>query len=222
MLDKLRTPFFIIALVLVVCVVLIEMGSSVFLLSNSPKPTPGYGIPYLAVLDGLLAMTIVLFGVPLVISERLHGKIQGILVFLITLFVIIGTIMMILMAIVELMIMIILLTTPIFGTIAYFAIYGDFNTGGAAITLSLIMVLKIAFAWCLFLAHQRFLQNKGLVLIVLTSFLANIVISFLHGLVPGFLVSITDVIGGIVVGILAVIWGIFFLISSIMSMVKAL
>ncbi len=220
MLGRLRIPFFIIALVLVICVVLIEIGSSVFLLTDSA--TPGYGVPYLAWLDGLLLLTALSFAAPLVISEHLHGKIQGILIFLITLFSIFGMIMGILSAFVELMIMIVLLTTPIFGTIAYFAIYADFNKSGAAITLSLVMLLKLFFAGFLFLAHQRFLQNKGLVLIVLTSLLATIVISFLHGLVPGFLVSITDAIGGIIVVILAMIWGIYFLISSIMSMVKAL
>ena len=38
--------------------------------------------------------------------------------------------------------------------------------------LSLLMTLKLVFAVCLVLAHQRFLQNKGLVLIIITSFVA--------------------------------------------------
>jgi hypothetical protein len=70
-------------------------------------------------------------------------------------------------------------------------------------------------------AHQRFLQNKGLVLIIATSLIASIIVSFLHGLVPLFLVSITDAIAGIVVAIIAVIWGIFFLIGSIPAIIRA-
>jgi MFS superfamily sulfate permease-like transporter len=51
------------------------------------------------------------------------------------------------------------------------------------------MTLKIPFGVCLVLAQQRFRQNKGLVLMVLTFFVATAIVSFLHGLVPGFLVS---------------------------------
>ena len=66
------------------------------------------------------------------------------------------------------------------------------------------------------------LQNKGLVLLILTSFLGNLIISFLHNFVPIILVSITDALGGIVVAILAVIWAIFFMIFAIISIVKAI
>jgi hypothetical protein len=83
------------------------------------------------------------------------------------------------------------------------------------------MALKIGFVVCLVLAHQRFLQNKGLVLIVLTSLLANLIISFLHNFAPGILVSITDAIGAIVVGILAVIWAIVLLVFASISIVRA-
>jgi VanZ family protein len=84
------------------------------------------------------------------------------------------------------------------------------------------MTLKLFFAGFMVFAHQRFLQNKGLVLLTLSSFAATIIISFLHGFVPGFLASITDAIAGIVVAIIAVIWAIFFLVGSIISIVKAI
>jgi hypothetical protein len=101
-------------------------------------------------------------------------------------------------------------------------IWGFFNTGAAKVALGLLLALKLGFAFCLVLAHQRFLQNKGLVLIVLTSFVANLVVSFLHALVPSILVSITDSIAAIVVLILAAIWAFIFLIGSIISIVKAI
>jgi hypothetical protein len=58
-------------------------------------------------------------------------------------------------------------------------------------------------------------------LMVLTSFLAILIISFLHGLVPIILVSITDMIAAIIIGIIAVIWAIVLLIGGIVGLVKA-
>jgi VanZ family protein len=84
------------------------------------------------------------------------------------------------------------------------------------------MFLKLAFAACLVLAHPRFLQNKGLVLIVLTSLLANVIISFLHGFVPVFLVSITDLIAALISGVLAAVWAVFLLVGAVISVVKAI
>ena len=82
------------------------------------------------------------------------------------------------------------------------------------------MLLKIGFAVCLVIAHQRFLQNRGLVLIVLTSLVAGIVVSFLHGFVPLILVSITDAVAAIIIGIIAVIWAIVLLVGSLVSVFK--
>jgi hypothetical protein len=109
-----------------------------------------------------------------------------------------------------------------FGTIAYFAAFANFDTSGAQIALSLVMVLKLVFAVCLVIAHQRFLENKGLVLIIITSLVSNLVIAFLQGLVPGFLVSITDDIAAIIVCILAIIWAVVYLIGGIVSVVKVI
>ena len=57
--------------------------------------------------------------------------------------------------------------------------------------------------------------------LILTSLLATLIIGFLHGLVPAFLVSITDAIAAIVVGILALVWAIWFLLRSIPAVAKA-
>ena len=65
--------------------------------------------------------------------------------------------------------MVSLLLAPPFGPIAYLALWGGFDTDGATVALGLTMLLKLAFAACLVLAHQRFLQNKGLVVLVLLS-----------------------------------------------------
>ena len=57
---------------------------------------------------------------------------------------------------------------------------------------------------------------------MLTSLLANVIVSFLHGLVPSVLVSITDAIAAIIVAILALIWAIVLLVFSVVSIVKAI
>ncbi len=229
MLDSIRKPFLIVAIILLTLAVLAELGSAFYIDANSSNGaqqyqvgTPGLGIPYLALLDGLLLFTLALIGLSLIIPERIHGRIQGIATFIVALLTLLGGIVMLIAAIGLLMLMISLLMAIPFGTIVYFAVYADFDTTPAAITLSLIMFLKLGFCIFLILAHQRFLQNKGLVLMILTSLLATIILNFLHSLVPGFLVSITDDIGAIIITILAIIWSIVFLIGSIPSVIKAL
>jgi hypothetical protein len=227
MLDELRKPFFIVALVLIFLVVVIEGCSALFLdlgtsgIASLGAQTPGYGINYLAFLDGFVFYITLLIGLAMIIPERLQGRVQGCATAIVSFLGCLGAIFAIITCLIMLIVMVTLLLAPIFGTIAYLAIYGHFDRSGAEVTLSLIMALKLAFVICLVLAHQRFLQNKGLVLIVLTSLLANLIISFLHNFLPLPLVSITDAIGAIVVGILAVIWAIILLIFSIISIIKA-
>jgi hypothetical protein len=84
------------------------------------------------------------------------------------------------------------------------------------------MALKVLFAVLLVLSHPRFLQNKGLVLLIATSLVANVVVAFLHGFVPLVMVSITDALAAIVVGILAAIWAILMLVGSLISIFKAI
>jgi hypothetical protein len=109
-----------------------------------------------------------------------------------------------------------------FGTAAYLALWGDFPKTAAAVILSLLMALKIGASICLPIANQRFLSAKGLILMILTSFVATIIVSFLQGIVPGPLVSITDALAAIIVGILALIWAIVMLVGSIIAVVQAL
>jgi hypothetical protein len=225
--EKIRKPIFIIALALALVVLLIELGSASMVglkgahRPDLDQPPPGLGIPSLALLDGLVFYTCLLIGAAFLIPERIQGRVQGIISLIVSLLVLLAAIAMALKAVALLTLMVTLLLAVPFGTIAYFILYADFDTGAAAVTLSLIMTLKLIFAGCLLFAHQRFLQNKGLVLIVLTSLLSNVVIALLHGLVPGFLVSITDTIAAIIVAILAAIWAIAYLVSSIISIVKS-
>lgn len=250
--DVLRRPFFVLALVLLAIAVLAEVGSLVVIGGAAPPQDlqsrlpaerradlddldpaelsalqsngspPGFAIPYSALLDGTLLFAVALMGIGMVVGERIQARTQGIATLIFTILLIIGGIVMIIIALASLLVMVSLLLSVPFGTIAYFAIYGWFDRGGASVLLGLVMALKIGFVLSLIAAHQRFIQNKGLVILIVLSFVGSVIIGFLHGLVPIFLVSITDAIGGIVVGIIAVIWAVVLFISSLVSIVKAL
>ena len=149
----------------------------------------------------------------LVLNPNVQAKLQGIVTLILSFFLALGSLVLILVAFVKLLIMVALFFAAPFGTIAYLAIWGDFPKSAAAVILSLILLLKLGAAICLPLAQQRFLKLKSLILLIATSFLATIVVSFLHGIVPGPLVSITDALAAIIVGILALIWAVVILIG---------
>jgi len=222
MLENLRKPFFIIALIVMTIVVLIEIGSPWLMKADRNFDTPGYGIMYMAFIDALLLYVSVLITLALLVPEKVQGRIQGIVTLIVSFFGCLGAIGSCFVALIFLLVMVSLLLAPIFGTIAYFAIYGHFDRSDANITLSIIMTLKIVFVVLLLLAHQKFVENKSLVLLVLTSLVCNLIVSFLINLLPIFLVSITDAVGAIVVAIIAIIWLIIFLVMAIISIVKAI
>lgn len=249
--DSLRKPFLIIAVILSVVIVLLEVGSlalpdntgtlSAAQFSNDPeilaaflkvgaqannmasKRPPGMGISYMALVDAEVLLTIGLIGASLIVPARLQARVQGFVTCGFSCLLILAALgLVLLVALVLLILMISLFLAVPFGTIAYLAVYGFFNRGGASAMLALLMLLKLGMGVSLILAQQRFLQNKGLVLLIITSLVCNVIISFLHGLPPIILVSIFDAIAAICMGIIAIIWAIFLLIGSIMSILKIL
>lgn len=257
--DELRKPLFVIALVLILIVVLIEIGSGFALrgtppgnssaimsaisgalppelqeilgdvdsddvtdLADASNDIPGIGISYMVLVDGVVLFTVGLIGASLILSNSVQGRVQGCSTLIVSIFLILACIAFFFLALIAVLIMIALLLAVPFGTIAYLAIYGFFNRGGASGVLSVLMLLKIGFAVCLVLAQQRFLQNRGLVLLVICSLVANIVISFLHGFVPIILVSITDAIGAIIMAVCGCIWWILALIGAIPAVLRVL
>jgi hypothetical protein len=196
--------------------------SDVLRTQRENPPTPGMGIPSLALLDALLLFTLALMGASLIVPERVHGRVQGMATLVGSIIALLTGITLLTVAFALLMTMVSLLTAVPFGTIAYLAVWGFFNRSGAGATLGLLMTLKVAAGVCLVLAHPRFLQNKGLVLLVFTSLLATAGVSLLHGLVPGILVSITDAIGAILVAVLALLWTGVLLVGALVSILKVL
>jgi hypothetical protein len=229
MLDSIRKPFLIIALIAFFLAVLVELGSMAVLgpptssgaTALGVSPT-GKGIPALAFLDGLVCFATLMMTIELLVPDRVQSKVQGIVTVVFSLLLLLGCIKVVIEDLILLIMMVSLFVAAPFGTLAYLAIWGKFDTSGAHVALSLIMLLKLIFGVCLVLAHQGFLKMKGFVLIIATSLVANLVIAFLQGLVPMPLVSITDDVAAIIVCILAIIWAIVYLIGGIISVIKTI
>ena len=224
--DSLRKPLFLAALVFILLAVLVEVSSVGFLGPAAAAASefealqsPGLGIGYLALVDGILLFSIGLMALGLVIPARIQGRLQGIVNFIFFL-LLLAAIGLIFLASLLLTMMVTLLLAVPFGTIAYMAAFADFNVGAARATLGTIMTLKLAFAVCLVLSNPRFLEVKGLMLLVMLSLLANVIVSFLHGLGPSFIVSILDAVAAIVVGIIGAIWALVSLVGSIPAIIK--
>ena len=129
---------------------------------------------------------------------------------------------MVIFVTITLIMLMLALIASFFGIVVYLAVWGDFGRSQAAAILGALMLLKIGVGVLLILAHQRFLTNKGLVLLVVTSLVANVIVGFLHALVPIVLVSVTDAVAAIIVAILALIWAIALLVGSIIAIVRIL
>jgi hypothetical protein len=239
--ERLKTPFFLVSVAAMILVILIETGSS-FLLgghnvgadlagqANSlgvavpagAQTPPGLGIRYLALVDAAVLFTVGLMAVGLLVPQRIQGRVQAVATLIFAILLILGALVLLFVAILKVILMVALFFAFPFGTIAYLIIWGSFPRGHTTVLLSLIMFLKLVYCVFLLIAQPRFLMNKGLVLLSLTSLICNIVVSFLQGLVPGVLVSITDGVAAIVCAIVAIIWGIVLLIGSIPGIVRAL
>lgn len=185
------------------------------------KP-PGLAIPALAVVDGLLVLTLGLLLMAVVVPERVQGRVQGLVSLVVSFFVLLGALGAALFAFGKLLLMVALFLAVPFGTLAYIATWGFFDTGAAAAVLGVGGLFKLIAAVCLPLAHQRFLKVKGLVLLLLTSLLLGFVTSFLHGFPPGILVSITDALAALINAIVGLLWALFFLIAGLIAVVKML
>ncbi|MGV9213624.1 hypothetical protein ACTFTM_17360 [Micromonospora sp. RB23] len=240
--GELRKPFLLLALVAITLVVLVEVGSSLLtgggdatgaLLAGAAdlgvevdaagvSEPSGRGTSYLALIDAVALWTTGLFCLSLVVPERVQGRIQGVATLIFSILLILGSLVLLIIAFVELMIMVSLFLAVPFGTLAYLALWGFFPVGDAAVLLGLALLLKLVWAGLLVLAQPRFLQNKGLVLIIITTLLCTVVLEFLHRLVPVIVVSILDDIGALVFAIVAIIWGLVLLIGSIPAIVKAI
>ncbi|MEV0428850.1 hypothetical protein [Micromonospora sp. NPDC050495] len=240
--GELRKPFLLLALLAVALVVGLELGAALLTgggdagaalresagrldvelgdVGGVTEPS-GRGTGYLALIDVVALWTTGLFCLSLVLPERIQGRVQGVATLVFSIVLLIVSFVLLIVAFVELTVMVSLFLAAPFGTLAYLAVWGFFPVGEAAALLGLVLLLKLVWAGLLLLAQPRFLQNKGLVLLALTTLLCTVVLEFLHRLVPGILVSITDDLGALVFAVVAIVWALVLLIGSIPAIVKA-
>ncbi|MFC8303160.1 hypothetical protein ACFUCV_05680 [Specibacter sp. NPDC057265] len=181
----------------------------------------GAGVGSLALLDGLLLFTLLLLGASLVMPLRIYGRIQGLITLIVCLLWLLLCVLVTLQAVVKLFLMMGLFVAAPFGTLAYLALWGSFPTGRAAVVLGLVLLLKIAAGVLLILAQPRFLRIKGLVILTALSVLLQLVLGFIHGFLPGPVVSIGDQFWAIVIGVVALMWALVMLIGAIPAIVNA-
>lgn len=244
--GDLRRPLFVAAVVLAAVIVLVELGMSALVGGNpvgavpvdvatsvgvdadvaqeadlGASAPPGSGIAYLALVDGLLLFTLALLGSSLVVSHRTYGRVQGVVTLVVTFLWILAGLLTALLALAQLLLMVGLFLAVPFGTLAYLAIWGFFPTGEAALVLGLLLVLKIALVAALAGAQQRFLQVKGLMILIGLSVLLQLVLGFLHGFLPRPVVAIGDQLWALVTAVVAIVWALVMLIGSIPAVVNA-
>lgn len=227
--TRIQIYFFIGALLLNISVIYLETGGAVSWGSNQKVSIsllpeveiPKASINALMVFDVLLLITMIFYGLNYFISPNLITKTQGIITIIVCLSLLTFIICNIFLLLAEVFMMIGLLITPIFGTIAYFAKYSSFDKGGTFSLISLLKTLKISMIIAFLYTNIKNITNLGLILLILTPMVLLWVINFVYALVPKFLLQIVDGIAGIVVLIVGLIWCIVFIINSIISL-KAL
>ena len=220
--DAIRRPLVISAAVLIALALAVEIGSRFWVQIGPPETErPGLGIASLAAVDVLLitSLAIVAAGA-LGLKPTVLAKSSGCAITIVAFLTLLACLGLVFVAFGLVMLMVgLLLATP-FGTAVYLAAWGHFDRGPASITLGFLMILKLVAALLAFLGNQHALKDKSLILMFLTSIGLTFLLTFLHGLPPRFLVSITDGVGAIVAFVVALIWSIFYLIGGVAGVVK--
>lgn len=199
------------------------LGDTASELAGSALSRPGIGIKGLSLLNLLLAYVLVLMLLDqLPVWQKLAPKVQGIVTFILTLLGLIVSIVAVVAALQLLLLMVALLFAPPFGTIAYFALWGSFDTDASRTLLAFVMGLQIVGVIAILAVNPTLLKNIWLMLLIGSSLLMTFVLGILHAFPPSFLVSITDAIGAIVAGILSAIWMIIFLVGAVIAVIRAI
>lgn len=225
-----RKPLVLAMFVVVAVALLLELGTSVWIsgaIVEAAAPTsgarPGLGIPSLALVDGLLLVTVTVATLTaLGVNAALVGRVQGIGLGIAAVVVFLIALPLLFAAIGLLMLMVGLLLSVPFGTAIYLASWGNFPRGAAAATLGALLLFKLVAAGCFLLGFAEALKSRAVVLVFASSIGLTFLLIVLHGLVPRPLVSITDTVGAIVAFVLAMIWAIVYLIGAIRSIVRVL
>ena len=200
--KRARSLVLVAAIVLGWLIVMIELGVAIApglsdLVGAPLQAVPGIGIPALVLVDIPLAFTLTLFGLGFVVPHGLLGRTQGCATLIVSLVVLLGGCLTVVLAFGLLMVMLALIGS-FFGIVVYLALWGNFAREAAAVILAFLLMSKLVIGAGLLVSNQRYLQNRGLVLLWLTSLVANVIVAFLHGLLPRPVVSILDAVAAII------------------------
>lgn len=241
----LNRPLFVLACVAAVLVVLVELAlgsalggasagplapgaagltevSPVTLAAVQAETPPGVGIRQLALVDGLLVFALGVVAAGAVASQRVTARVQGIVTLIVSFFWLLGALVAAIVAFVKLLVMVGLFVATPFGTIAYLAIWGFFPVGSAKVLLGLLLLLKIVMVGLLLAAQPKFLEVKGLMTLIALSFLLQLVLGLLHGWLPLPVVAIGDQLWALVTAIVALVWALVMLVTSIPAVLRAI
>lgn len=227
MLPTVKLLFFAGGVLLVLVAAALVFGSGVLgdtasALTGTGGARPGIGIRSLGLLNLLLAYALALMVLDRVsLWQRISSRAQGIVTLVLTLLGLLAAVLAVLAAIQFLLLMVALLFASPFGTMAYLALWGRFDTDTSRGFLAAVMALQVIGLSAVLIVNPTLLRNVWLVLLAGSVLLMTVLLGFLHALPPSFLVSITDAIGAIVAGIVTAIWMLFFLISSLFTVVRA-
>lgn len=243
--GEVRRPFFFLACFALLLVVLVETGSSLAMGGGTAGPIAsavggipgiepdmltgvhadspsGNGIGYLALIDGYLLFSMIMLGLSFLVSQRLYGRLQGIVTLIVSFSWIILSFVMALAAYVHLMVMFGLFVAAPFGTIAYLAIWGFFPVTKSAAVLGLLLFLKLVFLVLLVLAQQKFLQSVVLMIHIAMSFVLQLVLGIVQGWLPFIVVSLGDQLLALVFAIVSLVGAVWALVLSIPAVLNAI
>ncbi len=222
--DALRKPFFFFAILTMALVVIFEIAALGYIQNPvaTNDATSSLTILYLALVDGALLYTIIWMGIALLPQRFVISRVQTILTLVLSFFSALGTIALVFITFGLIMLMVGLLLAIPFGTIAYFIKFADFPADIAVGALSFIMLLKLFFVVFLALAHQGFLKNKSIIILIALSLGLTWFGSFLIAFPPSFLASITDAVAALIIAVIAFVRFVLLCISSSIGIVRSL
>jgi hypothetical protein len=208
--------------ILIAIIVGLEAGSLFFfkLKFDGDLSEPSLGIMNLILVDGILLYSWSTIRIGTFLPEKFFTPAIKICNFIFFIAMLTLSFLMILKAVSLLMLMISLLLAAPFGTIAYMFKYAGFQTKPAMAILGMLFALKLSFTASLVVGEKRLFEDyRTFLLLLLFSFISHFLINFLHAIVPGFLVSITDAIGAVVVAVIAIIWLLYLFLGSLWSVI---
>ncbi len=181
----------------------------------------GLGIPADALMTLWLFIAVALILVGTLPKKGLIPVITGIVNVVAGIILLILSIVVIVGGIAKLLFMLGLLLAFPFGPLIYLALFGFFARPAAAATLFFALLGKAATGILLVIGNRTMLKVPSMVILILCTILCGIIVAFLHAIVPLFLVSVTDSLAAIIVGIIVLIWSIWFLIGGIVQLITA-